>query len=196
MMLSATHNSQFTQSLLLFVCFRFILNFCNPLSPLIPLQQSQTQSGNRYTPHLTRFYASLGPSLLMIMIQESLESLNVKCKNAPREDELEGPIRLRVGGYDRRKVMFKGWVDVEKFSYRGTEGSFCVMQRDIVRHRIYPTEIFPDHHNIYPCREAPFHGGNCGRLSLCHRRLNLMFCANETLWFPNIPAVRGTKFVA
>ena len=105
---------------------------CSPPISNSVLEQSQTQSGNRYTPHLTRFYASLGPSLLMTMIQESLESLNVKCKSAPREDGLEGLLRLRVGGYDRRKVMFKGWVDVEKFSYRGTEGSFCVMQRDVV----------------------------------------------------------------
>ena len=131
-MLSASHNSQFTQSLLLFVRFRFAPSFGHVLTSNFVLEQSQTQSGNRYTPHLTRFYASLGPSLLMTMIQESLESLNVKCKSAPREDGLEGLLRLRVGGYDRRKVMFKGWVDVEKFSYRGTEGSFCVMQRDVV----------------------------------------------------------------
>ncbi|TFK38828.1 CAMK/CAMKL/CHK1 protein kinase [Crucibulum laeve] len=108
-MLSA-HQSQFTQSLMLF---------------------SQTQSGSRYTPHLTRFYANLGPSLLMSLIHESLEGLNVKCKMAPvREDAKDGPFRLRVGGFDQRKVLFKGWVEVEKFTYRGSEGSFCVMQRD------------------------------------------------------------------
>ena len=70
----------------------------------------------------------------MQFIQESLEALNVKCKvGSPREDP-DGTVtyRLRIGGYDRRKVMFKGWVDVEAFSYRGHKGSFCVMQRDVV----------------------------------------------------------------
>lgn len=74
----------------------------------------------------------------MTMLKESLESLNVKCKTVPRSDDDDethgegGVLRLRIGGYDRRKMPFKGWVEVEKFSSRGTEGSFCVMQRDVV----------------------------------------------------------------
>ncbi|KAF8148644.1 CAMK/CAMKL/CHK1 protein kinase [Crassisporium funariophilum] len=110
-MLSATHQSQFTQSLMLF---------------------SQTQSGNRYTPHLTRFYAALGPTLLMSLMLESLEAHGVKCKAAPPNIDPRGveTLRLRVGGFDQRKEKFKGWVEVEKFSYRGSEGSFCVMKRD------------------------------------------------------------------
>ncbi|KAG5650531.1 hypothetical protein H0H81_011920 [Sphagnurus paluster] len=111
MMASAPQQSQFTQSLMLF---------------------SQTQSGSRYTPHLTRFYAALGHTLLMPLIQESLEALNVRCKAAPTDGGADEPLRLRVGGYDARKVMFKGWVDVEKFVYRGSVGSYCVMQRDVV----------------------------------------------------------------
>ena len=131
-MLSATHQSQFTQSLMLFVrssCSLFL-----PSPSLIPSQQqSQTQSGNRYTPHLTRFYAALGPSLLMSLIKESLESLHVKCKLAPSiNDRGIETLRLRVGGYDLRKEMFKGWVEVERFVYRTSEGSFCVMKRDEV----------------------------------------------------------------
>ena len=117
-------------------CYLFVFNsfliFVN--LPDILLSQSQTQCGTRYTPHLTRFYASMGPTLLMQFIQESLEALNVKCKvGSPREDP-DGTVtyRLRIGGYDRRKLMFKGWVDVEAFSYRQHKGSFCVMQRDIV----------------------------------------------------------------
>ncbi|KAF8060725.1 kinase-like domain-containing protein [Lyophyllum atratum] len=109
MMASAPQVSQFTQSLMLF---------------------SQTQSGSRYTPHLTRFYASLGHTLLMPLIQESLEALNVRCKAAPPVEGPDGPLRLRIGGYDARKMMFKGWVDVEKFTYRGSVGSYCIMQRD------------------------------------------------------------------
>jgi serine/threonine-protein kinase Chk1 len=38
--------------------------------------------------------------------------------------------KLRIGGWDKRKQMFKGWVDVEPFSRYGMEGSFCVMRRD------------------------------------------------------------------
>ncbi|KAF7974169.1 hypothetical protein HWV62_13295 [Athelia sp. TMB] len=102
-MLSGTHQSQFTQSLLLF-------------------------SGRRYTPHLTRFYASIPPSALMPLAKATLEELGVKCKLG---EAIEGgALRLRVGGYDQRKVMFKGWVEIERFAYRGTEGSFCIMQRD------------------------------------------------------------------
>jgi hypothetical protein len=62
--------------------------------------------------------------------------MNVKCKMAQQENSRDGCLRLRVGGFDRRKVMFKGWVDVECFSSRGHEGSFCVMRRDVVRRRL------------------------------------------------------------
>ncbi|KAF4586107.1 Chk1 protein kinase [Pleurotus pulmonarius] len=127
LMLSAANRSQFTQTLMLF---------------------SQTQTGHRYTPHLTRFYASLGPALLLALIKESLEGLNVKCKDHPPRplyddtsssssiDDIDGggggglQYRLRIGGFDKRKVLFKGWVEVEPFEYRGADGSFCVMQRD------------------------------------------------------------------
>ncbi|PFH47274.1 hypothetical protein AMATHDRAFT_67963 [Amanita thiersii Skay4041] len=108
---SSRHNSQFTQSLLLF---------------------SQTQFGRRYTPHLTRFYASIGPSLLMTFIMEGLDTLGVKYKQGtPRQEGDSEVLRLRIGGRDRRMVTFKGWVEVEKFSYRNYQGSFCVMQRDV-----------------------------------------------------------------
>jgi len=111
-MASATHNSQFTQSLLLF---------------------SQTQSGTRYTPSLTRFYCNLGPTLITPIIHEALESLNVKCKLAPPPGANSGDrqqLRMRIGGLDRRKVVFKGWVIVESFTYGDRAGSFCAMNRD------------------------------------------------------------------
>ncbi|KAG2047184.1 Pkinase-domain-containing protein [Suillus hirtellus] len=110
-MLSATHQSQFTQSLLLF---------------------SQTQSGRRYTPSLTRFYTSLGPGIMMQLIKESLTALGVKYKDGPTgEDERGEILRLRVGGYDKRNIAFKGWVELENFSYAETDGSFCLMTRDL-----------------------------------------------------------------
>lgn len=68
--------------------------------------------------------------MLLKLIQEALQSLGVKCK--PSSPDPPERLRLKVGGFDRRKEMFKGWVLVEQFSYRGTEGSFCVMQRDQV----------------------------------------------------------------
>jgi serine/threonine-protein kinase Chk1 len=70
----------------------------------------------------------------MSLIKESLEGLGVKCKLNTKDTDT-GNIsiwRLRVGGYDRRKVMFKGWVEIELFGYSGKEGSFCIMQRDEV----------------------------------------------------------------
>ena len=66
----------------------------------------------------------------MPLAKAALEELGVKCKLGEAMEG--GALRLRVGGYDRRKVMFKGWVEIERFAYRGTEGSFCIMQRDDV----------------------------------------------------------------
>ena len=70
----------------------------------------------------------------MSLIKESLEILQVKCKQAPSSINDRGmeTLRLRVGGHDLRKEMFKGWVEVERFTYRSSEGSFCVMKRDEV----------------------------------------------------------------
>ncbi|KAJ7725700.1 kinase-like domain-containing protein [Mycena metata] len=105
-MLSAAHNTQFTQTLMLF---------------------SQTQSGTRYTPHLTRFYASLPPDQLMPLVQGGLSSLGVTCREAPPSSSA---LRLRIGGQDARKETFRGWVEVESFEYHGSHGSFCIMQKD------------------------------------------------------------------
>ena len=70
----------------------------------------------------------------MSLIKESLEILQVKCKQAPSfiNDRGMEMLRLRVGGHDLRKEMFKGWVEVERFTNRSSEGSFCVMKRDEV----------------------------------------------------------------
>lgn len=97
--------------------------------------QSQTQSGTRYTPHLTRFYASLSPSLLISLIKEYLESQNVQCRSLPPTDNERGieVYKLRVGGWDLRRERFKGWVEVEKFTWNAVDGSFCLMRKDEVR---------------------------------------------------------------
>jgi hypothetical protein len=71
---------------------------------------------------------------MLTLIQETLEAHGVKCKR-PADAGNSGdaaPLRLRIGGYDKRKVMFKGWIELEPFSYQGMAGSFCVMQRDVV----------------------------------------------------------------
>ncbi|KAJ3550876.1 hypothetical protein NM688_g4979 [Phlebia brevispora] len=106
-MFTAANQTQFTQSLLLF---------------------SQTQCGRRYTPSLTRFYAKLGPGILMPLICEALDTLGVKHRMA--EKTSEDVLRIRVGGLDKRKLVFKGWIELEDFEYDGVAGSFCVMQRD------------------------------------------------------------------
>ncbi|KAJ7477608.1 kinase-like domain-containing protein [Mycena latifolia] len=97
-MLSAAHNKQFTQTLMLF---------------------SKTQSGTRYTPHLTH--------QLIPLVQSGLSSLGVTCREAPPSSSA---LRLRIGGQDTRKETFRGWVNVELFEYHGSHGSFCVMQKD------------------------------------------------------------------
>ncbi|KAJ4467223.1 kinase-like domain-containing protein [Lentinula aciculospora] len=114
---AAAHNSQFTQSLMLF---------------------SQTQSGARYTPHLTRFYAALGPALLMPIVKETLGELGIVYKESSSQNSqnggsnggTHGTWKIRVGGKDARKIAFKGWLEMENFSYGGLEGTFCVMSRD------------------------------------------------------------------
>ncbi|KAJ7089095.1 kinase-like domain-containing protein [Mycena epipterygia] len=105
-MLSAAHNTQFTQTLMLF---------------------SQTQSGTRYTPHLTRFYAGLPPDQLLPFVRDGLTALGVTCRDA---QPAAGALRLRIGGHDARKEVFRGWVELEAFEYHGATGCFCVMQKD------------------------------------------------------------------
>lgn len=73
---------------------------------------------------------------MMKLIHESLLSFNVKCRTSDPvsrgSDESDVQLRLRIGGVDRRKVRFKGWVTVENFICGNVEGSFVVMQRDEV----------------------------------------------------------------
>lgn len=73
---------------------------------------------------------------MMRLIHESLLSFNVKCRASnpvTRDtDNSNVQLRLRIGGMDKRKVRFKGWVTVENFVYGDAEGSFVVMQRDEV----------------------------------------------------------------
>lgn len=69
----------------------------------------------------------------MQLIKESLDALSVKHKDGPvAEDERGEVLRLRIGGYDKRRIAFRGWVELEKFSYAETDGSFCLMTRDVV----------------------------------------------------------------
>ncbi|KAI1792338.1 CAMK/CAMKL/CHK1 protein kinase [Ganoderma leucocontextum] len=113
--------SQFTQTLMLF---------------------SQVQGGARYrySPHLTRFFASLLPQALLGLVQEALTEMGVK-QNAPKElvvqdgEEEEGVeevpmLRMRIGTKDRRKIHMKGYVEIEEMKLVGYTGSFVVFARD------------------------------------------------------------------
>lgn len=42
--------------------------------------------------------------------------------------------KTKIGGFDKRKERFTGYVEIEKFSWNGGEnhGSFCVMRREKV----------------------------------------------------------------
>ena len=118
--------SQFTQTLMLF---------------------SQVQGGARYrySPHLTRFFASLLPHALLALVQEALTQMGVK-QNPPKEltvqgggdgdndnDDDEVPmLRMRIGTKDRRKIQMKGYVEIEEMRLVGYTGSFVVFARDAV----------------------------------------------------------------
>ncbi|THH28610.1 hypothetical protein EUX98_g5584 [Antrodiella citrinella] len=107
---SDRYQSQFTQNLQLF---------------------TQTQAGRRYTPHLTRFYASLGPGILLHLMQEFFSQNEIQ-SNPPKEvqsGQEKGMWKMRVGGFDRRKLIFKGTIEVEPFEMNGIQGSFVVMAR-------------------------------------------------------------------
>ncbi|KAF8514984.1 kinase-like domain-containing protein [Gautieria morchelliformis] len=113
LMLSAHAASQFTQTLQLF---------------------SQTQSGKRYCPHLTRFYTTISPPDLMDHILVALQTLGVKFQVRDAEADERGKEfrKTKIGGYDKRKERFTGYVEIENFSWSGGEyhGSFCVMRRE------------------------------------------------------------------
>lgn len=96
--------------------------------------KSQTQSGTQYTPYLTRYYASLAPPLLTSFIQEFLGTRNVQCKPMPPSTNERGVEvhKLRIGGKDARREVFKGWVEVEQFTRNAVQGSFCLMKKDMV----------------------------------------------------------------
>lgn len=109
-----------------------------PSSPPHRTLQSQTQGGRRYQPHLTRFYAGLMPPLLLPLIQEALTAFGVKWKPA-QEVLVEEPdgsaapvLRMRVGGHDARRLMYKGWIRLERFKIGRYEGTYCVFARDQV----------------------------------------------------------------
>jgi serine/threonine-protein kinase Chk1 len=70
------------------------------------------------------------------MIHETLAGFGVQCKVAsgPNEGLSAEPYKLRVGGHDKRRMAFKGWVSAEHFVRRDRhlEGSFIVLKRDEV----------------------------------------------------------------
>jgi len=69
--------------------------------------------------------------ILIDLVKESLNDLGVKYKDATVVAGSRAVHRLRVGGYDKRKIMFKGWIELEVFSRVQVSGAFCVMQRDV-----------------------------------------------------------------
>ncbi|TCD61931.1 Chk1 protein kinase [Steccherinum ochraceum] len=106
------YQSQFTQNLQLF---------------------TQTQTGKRHTPHLTRFYASLPPEFLLPLLQDFFAESQIQT-SAPKQIQSQQGIcmwRMRAGGYDQRSLVFKGAVEVEPFEMNGMQGSYVVMVRNV-----------------------------------------------------------------
>ncbi|KDN36029.1 hypothetical protein RSAG8_11115, partial [Rhizoctonia solani AG-8 WAC10335] len=112
-MMTLTNATQFTRSLLLF---------------------SQTQGGTRYTPALTRFYASLPPDQFLPILVVALQGDGVKCAKSDEDSNSDHPGRVsfRIGGLDRRREQFRGTIELEPFRLadRGLDGSFVIMSRE------------------------------------------------------------------
>ncbi|CUA73994.1 serine/threonine-protein kinase Chk1 [Rhizoctonia solani] len=112
-MMTLTNATQFTRSLLLF---------------------SQTQGGTRYTPALTRFYASLPPDEFLPILVTALQGDGVKCAKGDEDsdDAHPGRVSFRIGGLDKRREQFRGTIELEPFRLadREVDGSFVIMSRE------------------------------------------------------------------
>jgi serine/threonine-protein kinase Chk1 len=109
--------SQFTASLMLF---------------------SQTQSGRRYNPHLTRFYAAPASADIYALVRTALVALKVQTRVQPAAPDgapawENGQLKLRVGGKDARQEAFRGWIVVEPARWNNTDIACVIFQRDQVR---------------------------------------------------------------
>ncbi len=142
---------------------------CSPtvFSPLT-LLQSQTQGGTRYTPNLTRFWASVTPPELIVAIERALGGLSVRAVRAVNGPN--GELRCRIGTLDARRVPLKGWAIVEPFATAdGSVRSLCIMQRDEVilspLTYAYDTNIDDEAHRVILYR-----GGGCSRPSYSHKK--------------------------
>jgi len=143
------------------------LSYLEICSTTLTTPQSQTQGGTRYTPHLTRFWASIPPRELLVAIESALRVQGVRVARAV--DGSNGELRCRIGGLDHRRMPSKGWVVIESFDTAdGSVRSFCLMQRDEVIHRLY---LRYNANILYwrceSCRAIPYRGGGCLR-PLCN----------------------------
>ena len=152
------NKTQFTQTLMLFVSPRFSPTrfFCPDV--LTCAQQSQVQGGQRYrySKHLTRFFASLHPHMMLNLIQDALTDMDVKQNPAkeiiPDDPEEEPMLRMRIGTKDRRKIHMKGYVEIEELKLEGYQGSFIVFARDAVS---VPSVVVSDTTLTYVIGQSP-----------------------------------------
>lgn len=71
----------------------------------------------------------------MSQVLIALEGFGVKFQiRDPEMGETGVYKKTKVGGFDKRKERFTGYVEIESFSWNGGEnhGSFCVMRREKV----------------------------------------------------------------
>jgi len=118
---------------------------------------------------LTRFWASIAPLELLVVIENALQVQGIRAKRAI--DGPNGELRCRIGALDHRRVPFKGWVIVEPFSTAdGGVRSFCIMQRDEVKVIFYLCLML----TYWRCethRAIPYRGGECSGLLYNHNNL-------------------------
>ncbi|KAH7884128.1 hypothetical protein F5I97DRAFT_2075396 [Phlebopus sp. FC_14] len=70
-------------------------------------------------------------TLICCTPMQMVHILGVKYEVAPEGEGHEGALHLRVGGHDKRRIVFKGWIKLENYTRSSITGALCTMQRDV-----------------------------------------------------------------
>ncbi|KIM33560.1 hypothetical protein M408DRAFT_157007 [Serendipita vermifera MAFF 305830] len=84
---------------------------------------TQLPNGLRHSPHLTRFFVSLSAAQLFPILLQTLQAIGARTKEKP-------PTTIVCGGYDARKMRFKGRISIEEFTWRDRNCCFVEMARE------------------------------------------------------------------
>ena len=117
----------------------------------------------------------------MSLVIDAVTALKIKSKVGQPDEGNPERLRLRVGGYDRRKEVFKGWVEIEPYEYQGRDGSFCIMSRDQVMLTLLITLEKGESDVCSATRATQSLGDSSGRRSYDLLGLSRMYCVVDDL---------------